>query len=1023
MANKRIWIPLLGMAAIAAALIATFAWPQRNGLDFNLDGSRRAQAADQQKPHDLTALAIIDPTLSYVRDSYVDPKRVDYKTMLLAGLNAIQRNVAPVLVEHKDGADTFKVRVRDKEKQFDAKGVQAPWDVSARFKEVFTFLQKHLKDEADLDLREVEYAAVNGMLHTLDPHTTLLTPNIFKEMRTSTRGEFGGLGIVISIRDGHLTVIRPIDGTPASKAGLKRNDRIVKINEESTLNMPLSEAVGRLRGKPGSKVNVWVARKLSSKTYTKPRKVGLTRAIIHIDSVEGRMLKDRVGYVKVNNFQGNTINDLVKVLRKFRKRNMQGLVLDLRGNPGGLFDQAVRVSDLFLTAGPIVTTSSQNPSQRDEKFARSSGTEPNYPIVVLINGGSASASEIVAGALKNHDRTLIIGQNSFGKGSVQMLYPLKGGSALKLTIAQYLTPGDVSIQGVGIVPDVAIAPMTVDKDDLDLKVDKVFLRESDLRSHLTHDRASDAQRPEMVLRYYLSSELRQRLAEAEPNEEENKDEENFLIEFSRKMVANAPRAGRLEMLRDAGKTLEQIRKKELGKAVAELKRLGVDWSEGKDEGPSTLKIQAGTDRADNSAKAGESFSLKVSATNMGKNPLYQVSALTESDNRLFNGRELVFGKIAPGETKTWSTTLGICSMKDNKRICRLPRGTSTRADVIKLNFEEAHGHAPAPVEVRTHVEELIAPEFAYSYQVTDNLSGNGDASVQPGERMTIYFRVKNVGKGTSEEAQANLRNLSGAGVLLQKARFTLKDIKPGEEELVPFTFEVLPDFEGETAKLKLAVIDTDLRVFATEKFDVPIAKTAEKITRIKRPITLKNKAVLRAQPDASSMSIAVADGPHTLRASAALKGFYKVDLGEGRGAWVAQSDVTEGKKAAGKLVYTFGKQSPRIDVQIPNERVTRDDRIIIEGNARDESRIRDMYIFAGNRKVFYKSNEGDPTSISFKATVPLHGGMNYISVIVRETEDTLSRETFIIRRDAKDGSAMKTPKYDDELLSDLGPAH
>ena len=188
------------------------------------------------------------------------------------------------------------------------------------------------------------------------------------------------------------------------------------------------------------------------------------------------MLRDSVGYIKINSFQGNTETDLRRALAALHKKRMVGLVLDLRRNPGGLLDQAVQVADTFLDDGPIVTTSSQDPRERTEEYAKPGGTEPRYPMVVLINGQSASASEIVAGALKNHDRALIIGEQSFGKGSVQVLYKLQDKSALKLTVAQYLTPGDVSIQGVGIVPDIAISPMTVDKENMDLKVDELSLQ-------------------------------------------------------------------------------------------------------------------------------------------------------------------------------------------------------------------------------------------------------------------------------------------------------------------------------------------------------------------------------------------------------------------------------------------------------------------------------------------------------------------------------------------------------------------
>ncbi|MGB5811984.1 MAG: MXAN_5808 family serine peptidase, partial [Polyangiales bacterium] len=698
---RRLWKPLLGMVVVLAAFTISFGWPRENGLQIDIDTSPRARAAREQTPWDLTKLTVMNRAILEVNEHYVDPTRVDHQRMMLAGLNAIQRSVAPVLVHYEDGAETLKVQVNSDEDEFVISDVSSPWELAGRFRDVFSFLQEHLQGEEDLDLRDVEYAAVNGMLRTLDPHTVLLTPKVFEEMQTSTRGEFGGLGIVISIRDGHLTVIRPMPGTPAFKAGLERNDRIVKINDESTLNMPLQEAVDRLRGTPGSKVTVFTIRKGKAGTWSKPRRVELTRAVIHIESVESRMLRDSVGYIKINNFQGNTEKDLRAALKGLRKKKMKGLVLDLRGNPGGLLDQAVQVADTFLDGGPIVTTSSQDPQQREEKFARQGGTEPDYPMVVLINGGSASASEIVAGALKNHDRALIIGEQSFGKGSVQVLYNFQDGSALKLTVAQYLTPGELSIQGVGIVPDIAISPMTVDKDDMDLKVDQIFMRESELPSHLTHESASDSQRPSVVLGYYLNSDLRQRLLEAEPNEEENEDQENFLIKFSRNLVANAKSSRRPQMLRSAKSVLERIQKQEDEKVARELKTLGVDWSVGPDKGPSKVRVVAKTSAGDQPTNAGDPLELEVQVTNEGSEPLYQLRAVTRSDNRLFEGRELVFGKLMPGQTRSWTTTLGVCRMEEDERQCRVPRDVSDRADGVVIDFEEAHGHVPAPVEVRT----------------------------------------------------------------------------------------------------------------------------------------------------------------------------------------------------------------------------------------------------------------------------------------------------------------------------------
>ncbi|MBW2719680.1 MAG: PDZ domain-containing protein [Deltaproteobacteria bacterium] len=261
---RRLWKPLLGLVVVLAAFTISFGWPIENGLQIDLDTSPRALAARQKTPWDLTKLQVMNRVIHQVNDDYVDPRRIDHQRMMLAGLDAIQKDVPPVLVHYRDGADTLTVQVNSAQSEFTVSDVSSPWELAGRFRQVFAFLQEELRDEEDIELSQVEYSAVNGMLKTLDPHTILLPPEQFEEMRTSTRGQFGGLGIVISIRDGHLTVIRPIPDTPAFKAGLERGDRIVKIEDESTLNMPLQEAVNRLRGKPHSKVKIFIRRERSN---------------------------------------------------------------------------------------------------------------------------------------------------------------------------------------------------------------------------------------------------------------------------------------------------------------------------------------------------------------------------------------------------------------------------------------------------------------------------------------------------------------------------------------------------------------------------------------------------------------------------------------------------------------------------------------------------------------------------------------------------------------------------------------
>jgi len=1028
---RRLWKPLLGLVVVLAAFTISFGWPVENGLQIDIDTSPRARAARDKTPWDLKKLQVMNRVIHEVNSDYVDPSRIDHKRMMLAGLDAIQQDIAPVLVHYQDGAETFTVQVNNSESEFKISDVTSPWDLAGRFREVFTFLQAELQDEDDIELRDVEYVAINGMLRTLDPHTTLLPPDIYKEMRTSTRGQFGGLGIVISIRDGHLTVIRPMVDTPASKAGLQRGDRIVKIEDESTLNMPLSGAVDRLRGKPGTKVTIFIRRESSAGRWSPPRKVELTRAIIHIESVEHRMLRDSVGYVKINNFQGNTETDLRQALAALHRKKMVGLVLDLRSNPGGLLDQAVQVADTFIDGGPIVTTSSQDPSEREEKYATSSGTEPPYPMVVLMNAQSASASEIVAGALKNHDRALIIGEQSFGKGSVQVLYTLPDESALKLTVAQYLTPGDVSIQGVGIVPDIAISPMTVDKDDMDLKVNQFYQREADLDAHLTHESATDSQRPAVVMGYYLNRELRQRLLESEPEEAENEDKENFLIRFSKNLVLNAKSVKRPQMLVESKPIIERVQKQENEKVVRDLEKLGVDWSVGRDEGPSKVRVVAKTSAGSEPAQPGEPLSLEVEVTNEGKHTLYQLRATTSSDNGLFDGRELVFGKLAPGETRKWTTTLGLCLTEDEKLVCRLPRATVDRADGIRVEFEEAHGHVPDPAEVRTLVRALPRPRFAYGLQIADNLHGNGDGLVQRGEQITVYFTVKNLGPADSFDLQANIQNKSGHGVLLYDGRFERQQgLKRGEEWVVPFTLQVLPEFDEDEAQLMVGVLDNELGAAAGQKLVIPIEAAQTPIENLasKKVVLVEAGAEVRARPDAGAPVIARFDESARLLLTAQSGDFERVNLGGGRPGWVTSGATSAAQGQVAKnppLTWETPNASPEIEFSGLDTLVTRDEQIRIEGEATDGQRVRDLYITTSGHKVFYDSNQRSttPRELAFDAEIPVRPGLNTIMVVAREDSSTVTRRFLVVRRDAEDGSLMETEKFQGALLGNGNGYH
>ena len=304
----------------------------------------------------------------------------------------------------------------------------------------------------DVDMTTLIYGAIEGMLEKLDPHSSFLTPEYFAEMNIETQGSFGGLGIEITNKDDYIHIISPIEDTPAWDAGLRAGDYIVRIEDQSTKGMELMEAVKLLRGEAGSDVTISIMRE----GFSSPLDVTITRAIIEIKAVKSKMLEPGFGYVKLNQFNQNVHRELNAALDDLEKQaggTLQGLVLDLRNNPGGLLDQAVKVSDEFISEGLIVYTRGRSTSQNLEERAQRRGTRDGYPIVCLVNGGSASASEIVAGALQDHRRAIILGTQTFGKGSVNHFHRLADGSAIYITGARWYTPNGNLIEGQGITPD------------------------------------------------------------------------------------------------------------------------------------------------------------------------------------------------------------------------------------------------------------------------------------------------------------------------------------------------------------------------------------------------------------------------------------------------------------------------------------------------------------------------------------------------------------------------------------------
>ncbi|MDV2504044.1 MAG: MXAN_5808 family serine peptidase [bacterium] len=782
------------------------------GLGLSL--SAAAQVQDDQG-----ATTVAPEVIRYVAESYVEPSRIRPAEQLEAALIALERAVPEVLVDWKPGEEELTLRVDKSTHRVAIPPLRSIVDIIPVMRRVSRIVRTNMV--SDLEWPRVDYANVNGLLQSLDPHSVLLSPAINKEFRLSAQGSFGGLGIVIGIRDGELTVIAPLEGTPAYRAGIRSKDTIVQIENESTVNMDLIEAVGKLRGDPGTSVTIGIMRE----GLAEPKEITIVREIINIHSVEAYALGNGVGYITIRNFQENTLRDLNEALRTFHKEGtIRGLVLDLRNNPGGLFDQAVAVADKFIDGGTIVITVGANNTYRKPTYARGWRTEGHIPLVVLINHGSASASEIVSGALKYRRRAILVGTQTFGKGSVQQIFDLADGSALKLSIAQYLLPGDRSIQSVGVSPDLLLTPVELpsNSDDREVRFEAVRRgkKERDLERTFA-EWASTAAEPPMFRLSYLkereSEEVRTAM-ELSRKEKRERLESDFTVQLAKRILLGTPDASRRSLLETAAEVVHQTAEKEEGRITAAIDKLGVDWSR-----PGSARLeqprQAALDEfttelsfSPDHVEAGNEVALSLALTNQSSQPLSRVRAVTEADLSLFDKREFLLGRVAPGETRRWTLPL------------TLPKNLEARQEKVVAELRDARGPL-GRAEALLTISPRARPRFSMRYRLLDNgemgSTGNGDGRPQPGETVVLRLTATNHGEGVSEKNVAIFKPEKGLeGVFVKVGRKELGSIAPGEDRSVNLVFRLQPDFVEGRLPAEVAVIDTVFRDGVTAKVDV-----------------------------------------------------------------------------------------------------------------------------------------------------------------------------------------------------------
>lgn len=766
-------------------------------------------SAESSKDFHLSAATITPHVLKYIKDSYIDQSRIKPHDMLKSALNQVQKSTAEILVTFEQN-NKFTITIDQAVKKFSPQSLSNLGDLWAVLKDVYTFIEVHY--HGTVEPQDVEYLAIDGLLNVLDPHSNILTPKIFDEFKIGTKGKFGGIGIVIGSKDGNLAVISPIEGTPAWRAGVKAGDKIIQIGEESTVNMTLTEAVELLRGNVGTNVTITIDRA----GRPAPFNVTLKRAVINIESIQSVAIpveNKTVGYIKVKSFQEETVKEFSRQLANLKgSPNFKGLIMDLRNDPGGLLNQAVLMVDKFISGGVIVSTIGADNTFIDQEMATGQGTEVDYPLIVIVNEGSASASEIVAGTLQSYKRALVIGSQSFGKGSVQTVYDLGHATGLKLTIAEYLTAGKNSIQSVGVTPDIKLIPEIVDKDKMDL-IENEYDNEGTLEAHLNQYVNASAGSSAYKLSHF------------QPAEKENEDEvsrreysskldfsKDIAVQIASKIITASSNGSYADLLKSTQAVIANREKDENAKIANALSKFDVDWSDCNGSGKPVLQVVftlAKNGSAVKHAVAGQDIDLTMTAKNVGTGDFCKLVGITSSKEHILKNKEFVFGKIPAGSTKKWSIPL------------KVPQNSVSENLPFTVKFHETGHNQPAEFQAVVPTVGLGKPQFAYNFKIGVSASVKVHKNSMPiGKTIPFSVDVKNTGKGNASDVVAIIKNPeSSKGVFIDVGRVKLGKMDATQTKQALFKFRLDPAMPKSAFELELTIIDMDSFTSLTKKIE------------------------------------------------------------------------------------------------------------------------------------------------------------------------------------------------------------
>ena len=788
----------------------------------------------------------INQVLQHLRKDYVDPERLEPYKMLKAALENLARDIPSVVLKEIKGdpVNDFTLQVNQKLQKFIVPKIRNLNDLSSILQTIVIYIKKNLSVEQKL--KNVDYVTINGFLSVLDPYTALLVPEIYTEFREDIGGNYSGVGMYIGVRDEKLQVISPIYNSPAYKAGLQAKDNILQIDGESTLNMTTANASSKIKGPVGSKVKLLIERK----DFEQPKVFEIIRERISLKSANALELKTktgRIGYIAISRFHKKTAKELEEVLDKLRIHlsDFKGIILDLRNNPGGILQQAVKVSDKFLKKGIIVTTAGIEDQSRSIYAAKKINTIPDIPIIVLINKNSASASEILAAALKQNNRALVLGTQSFGKGSVQQLRSYRDGSALKLTIAKYLTPNNNSLHSVGIAPHIKVDPWLIKEDIVNIISDKkLYPEEKDKFA----DWVNIPIKEEIYsFNYLLADQFKHEIFTTSKKKSDTAGfdidsiKKNYLIYFATNILENNKEKNFEYFTNSALATTKKEEQIQNIKLQDKLEEIGISWSR-ENTLPKNLKLNFWVEKKEkkNSCsqqkkqelKAGSEITFCVELENHSDKETIRLQAFSGSEYFLFDKRQFVFGNIPPKQSKKWFVHL------------KIPEDFSTAQVPVDINIIDADEKEILSQKFFVHTVAIPQPKFQYSISAFSK-----DGKIIVPYTVDLKVKIANQTFVDSGELNISLKNGESNRIFLISGKDSIKTLTNKKVKQSNFEFELRKPIPDNAIDLSLFFTDNKYKKNISHNFTIPYGVKTYTIQNSAPTISVQNYPLITEESE------------------------------------------------------------------------------------------------------------------------------------------------------------------------------